>query len=175
MNWAAIEAIGAMLGAIAVLATLGYLAVQIKQSNRNDENESRQTILSGFFDKAYRIAEDKEIRTLMRKAYIDFEVLSDDDKTAFDMFQMWFWGNLHSALILRENDLLDEESFEIIKGAFIGSVNTPGGRQWWQAAKNAPNMSRSVVRFVESELPDFSSSWLDLQHMGEADGGVGKE
>jgi len=32
MNWDAISAIGEILGAIAVVATLGYLAVQIRQN-----------------------------------------------------------------------------------------------------------------------------------------------
>ena len=34
MNWDAIGAIGEILGAIAVVATLGYLAVQVRQSKR---------------------------------------------------------------------------------------------------------------------------------------------
>ena len=105
MNWDAIAAIGSIVSAFAVLITLVYLAIQVKQSNRNDENHSRQTILSGFFEKAYAIAENNEIRALMRTAYVDFNNLSDDEKTRFDLFQMWFWGNLHSALILRSKGL----------------------------------------------------------------------
>jgi hypothetical protein len=88
-------------------------------------------------------------------------------KAAYDMFQMWYWGNLHSALILRDDKLLDDESFEMIKNAFISSINTPGGNAWWQLAKKTPNMSQSVVRFVEEELPKYKSSWLDLEHLGE--------
>ena len=34
MNWEAIGAIGEMVSAIGVIATLGYLAVQIKQNTR---------------------------------------------------------------------------------------------------------------------------------------------
>ena len=33
MNWDAIGAIGEIIGAIAVVATLGYLAVQIRQNS----------------------------------------------------------------------------------------------------------------------------------------------
>ena len=34
MNWEAIGAVGEILGATAVLITLGYLAVQVRQSTR---------------------------------------------------------------------------------------------------------------------------------------------
>jgi len=34
MNWEAVGAVGEILGAIAVLITLGYLAVQIRQNTR---------------------------------------------------------------------------------------------------------------------------------------------
>ena len=35
MNWEAIGAIGEVLGAAAVVVTLGYLAVQIRQNTHN--------------------------------------------------------------------------------------------------------------------------------------------
>jgi hypothetical protein len=45
MNWEAIGAIGEILGAVAVVATLGYLATQIKQSRR--ETFGRETSSEG--------------------------------------------------------------------------------------------------------------------------------
>jgi len=44
MNWEAIGAIGEILGAIAVVATLIYLAIQIKQSTRVARSATRQAI-----------------------------------------------------------------------------------------------------------------------------------
>ena len=40
MNWTAIGAIGEILGALAVGATLGYLALQIRQTNKIARAES---------------------------------------------------------------------------------------------------------------------------------------
>ena len=101
----------------------------------------------------------------MAKALIDFNSLNDDEKLTFNMFQMWFWGNLHTALILKEDNLIDTESFNIIASAFISGINTPGGQQWWDEAKKTPGISKTVMRFVEDELPITDSSWMDLEHM----------
>ena len=46
MNWEAIGAIGEVLGAAAVVATLGYLAVQIRQNSRAVKNSAAQSMLS---------------------------------------------------------------------------------------------------------------------------------
>ena len=54
MNWEAIGAGGEMLGALGVIATLGYLAVQIRQNTRSIKDSAFQEISSsvGEFDHA---------------------------------------------------------------------------------------------------------------------------
>ena len=42
MNWEAIGAVGEIVGAVAVVGTLFYLAIQIRQNNRVVEENSRQ-------------------------------------------------------------------------------------------------------------------------------------
>ncbi|MGI9324326.1 MAG: hypothetical protein ACR2PZ_03835 [Pseudomonadales bacterium] len=46
MNWDAIEAIGEVVGAVAVVLTLIYLSVQLRQNTRS----SKLAALQGFFD-----------------------------------------------------------------------------------------------------------------------------
>ena len=41
MNWEALGAIGEIVGAVAVVVTLGYLAVQIRKNTRLELTESR--------------------------------------------------------------------------------------------------------------------------------------
>lgn len=46
MNWDAIGAVGEIVGALAVVLTLGYLAAQIKQNTQSNRNTAIQTISS---------------------------------------------------------------------------------------------------------------------------------
>jgi hypothetical protein len=162
-------AIGELIGSLAVLVTLVYLARQIRQGNRNTEIDSRQTILHNFFEKAHTLAEDTELRRIVMSALNDFHSLSNEEKYAWDALQMWYWGNLHQALFLKEQKLIDDESFSIIAQAFVGGVNTPGGRDWWSEAKKTPGMSERVIKYVEEKLPETRSSWLDLNHLNQTD------
>lgn len=46
MNWEAIGAIGEVFGALAVLVTLFYFAVQIRQSNKLAEAQSQRELMN---------------------------------------------------------------------------------------------------------------------------------
>jgi hypothetical protein len=48
MNWEALGAIGEIVGAVAVVLTLGYLAVQIRQNTTSVRATSRLEIASGW-------------------------------------------------------------------------------------------------------------------------------
>ncbi len=46
MDWEALGAIGEMVGAIAVVATLGYLAIQLRQNTKSVHANTHQQILN---------------------------------------------------------------------------------------------------------------------------------
>ena len=52
MNWEAIGAIGEAIGAIAVVASLIYLAMQVRHNNALAERDSQQSVLQGEFQLA---------------------------------------------------------------------------------------------------------------------------
>jgi hypothetical protein len=61
MNWDAIGAIGEVVGAAAVVLTLFYLAVQIRQSTRREEFQGLQSAIELYLtqiDDATRTKED---------------------------------------------------------------------------------------------------------------------
>ena len=78
MNWEAIGAVSEVLGAVCVILTLGYLAVQIRQ---NTAMMTAQTVQASV-DATQRVllyrAEHAEVRAVLRKARND-EALSHDE------------------------------------------------------------------------------------------------
>ena len=73
MNWDAIGAIGEVIGAIAVLVTLFYFAIQIRQNNRNVEESLRSLRLSAAdatvasFSRYRELISQKEIAEIYLK------------------------------------------------------------------------------------------------------------
>jgi len=68
MNWDAIGAVGEILGAISVLATLVYLAQQIRQSNKIATASSEISIRDNFSTINAAIYENEEIAQLFVNA-----------------------------------------------------------------------------------------------------------
>ncbi len=61
MNWEAIGAIGELLGAAGVIATLGYLAFQIRQNNRHLAQEAQRARAQSVRETYRSFADNAEI------------------------------------------------------------------------------------------------------------------
>lgn len=67
MNWEAIGAVGEIIGAVAVVVTLAYLAVQVRNSTRIARSATRQAIAETAMAHGSNLVSDKELMaTLVR-------------------------------------------------------------------------------------------------------------
>ena len=75
MNWDAIGAIGEVIGALAVVASLIYLASQVRHNNRLARNDSLQTVLQSEMNFASIIIREAEIwdRLIAGETFTDKE------------------------------------------------------------------------------------------------------
>ena len=64
LNWEAIAAVGEILGAIAVLITLWYLSVQIRQSNKLAEAATYQSLGETTAAQWFEVARDPEFNVV---------------------------------------------------------------------------------------------------------------
>jgi len=76
MNWDAIGAIGEVVGAVAVISTLIYLAVQIRQSNRNLAEATSASIIQSFASINSRISSDEQFAELFIRGRDDIDALN---------------------------------------------------------------------------------------------------
>jgi hypothetical protein len=68
MNWDAIGAVAELLGAIAVFCTLAYLALQIKQSNKQSLDNATEALISNSNNLRFSLIENAEVADLFLKA-----------------------------------------------------------------------------------------------------------
>ena len=85
MNWEALGAIAEFVGAIAVVVTLIYLAVQIRQNHRLIES---QTIHAQTQQEQHWLAlqSQPEIVAALKKAYVTGEELETEDRMYFESY-----------------------------------------------------------------------------------------
>ncbi len=126
MNWEAIGAIGEIVGALAVIVTLIYLALQIRYTHRVAADTNRRYRASGVMDGMKLLVSDEGLRKSWSKAIKLEEIydelgkklnLSQDEATKFDYFFIyWIW--LHWGQYLSVSTDEDREEIEHLVANF---------------------------------------------------------
>ena len=85
MNWDAFGAWGEWLGAVAVIATLFYLARQIQQQNKIARFNALADLFEGINGPNSLLASNTELRNILLKGLDDPESLNDEESSAFSL------------------------------------------------------------------------------------------
>jgi len=157
MNWDAIGAVAELLGASGVIASLAYLALQVRQNTRqmrlNAESLSMMHEMGGAELSnaiALQVMTDPDLADLVRRARHGEADLSPNERVR--------WGTyLLSALLIMQagyhnyrKGLADEDSWKGHARGLVALMDCSGARDWW--AKNQQRFSDSFVTFLDGEL-----------------------
>jgi hypothetical protein len=74
-----LQDLGSLGEFVAAIATLIYLALQIRQNTRESQAASRNLVSQSFVDFCFHVSGDLEIAKLTRRGLIDPESLDDDE------------------------------------------------------------------------------------------------
>ena len=77
--------IGEFVAAMATLATLGYLALQIRANTRESQAASRSSVSQSFIDLLTHLSLDAETSKIVRRGLLDPQSLDADDTFRFDL------------------------------------------------------------------------------------------
>ena len=149
--------LGDFIGGIAVIVTLIYLAVQVRQNTAALETASRQQIVAGFRDYNrlnFEPGVDEAIRAGVR-SYPDMPAQQRDLFTAFVNDHALF---LQGAFALHEAGTLEDETYLAYLNFFCAWMSTPGGAAWWGEISPLypPRMVAAInARIAEGGLPDL--------------------
>jgi hypothetical protein len=153
MNWDAVGAIAELVGALAVVATLAYLAVQIRQNTMSARVAARLEMTRQFSDYVDGLINNPEANSVFTRGGAG-DHLDENDAVLFSRLMhkcFWYLSAMHFQYIAHS---LGEDEWHQSKGAMLRIVRTPGVVAWWHANKHA--YSPSFVAFVDSEiLPDM--------------------
>ena len=135
MNWDAIGAIAEMLGSIAVVVTLVFLAAQLRSNSAMVRNSVLQSQASAMSDWASRLAGDPELYDLYRRGLLDESDLTKEERGRFDMLLIQVFqsvGTLHQQHV---NGGMDKATWVANLRTMGASFDTPGGRASWDRQK----------------------------------------
>jgi hypothetical protein len=151
MNWEAIGAVGEVVGAIAVVATIAYLAGQVRASNQAAQISSRISTERMYFDFLAQLVSSPELDELMKRGREDFDSLSASEKHRFSNVTLQFLQSISSTLAQHQMGVLSDDAWyeylKIVRFWMSGS----GMQQWWQVAGKT-FFSPSFRAFIDAEI-----------------------
>ena len=132
MNWDAIGAAGELLGAAGVIFTLGYLAVQIRQSNKIANRETHRSAVTGYSSAMQSVMHDAGAAQMYRCGLLDLENLEPDDRIRFGTILSVLTLNFKDTLAAYDANMFDKPTYDAWRDYLCGILNTPEGTTWWQ-------------------------------------------
>ena len=138
MDWDAIGAIGEVVGAVAVVATLFYFSLQIRNSTLAQRASTNSAIWAEWrqHQRETYIGRSDNIELYVR-GLKNFDGLSGAEKRRFNFVLSSEWLFIENVIKQYQFGNVDEEDYAGWLGFFVSQIRAPGGAQWWAQSKSA--------------------------------------
>ena len=146
MNWEAISAIGEIVGAAAVVLTLGYLAIQIRQSTKLANADAHERAVE-YWSEATAPLMKPEMAELFQNGCESYKMLNAIDRMRFD--------TLISNMIMSFELAMEKKKHGFATDDFVASFERYFAKLIAQAG---------VIEFLDANKDNFTSvfhEWLD--------------
>ncbi len=136
MNWVAIGAIGELVGGAAVIATLIYLAIQLRQNTKGIRAQAYYNVVSGKNALYRELAADEELFNILGQGLAaDPPLSSITDGARAHLIFYAFMNEFETTYRLYKADAVEEEIWHRDKAQMAGMIGFPGMITWWSLGK----------------------------------------
>ena len=151
MNWDAIGAVAELAGAVGVIASLLYVATQVRVSNTTSLVHAKLETTRFMTDYADVMLQNPALNDVMIRGQRDFASLSPDEVWTFMHLAtkaFWFFSAGHFQF--RQGTLSESEWHEL-RSVLRFWLRAPGAREWWHTF-GRPGFGPEFAHFVEAEI-----------------------
>ena len=157
MNWDAIGAVAEMLGGVAVVVSLIYVARQIKQNTEEAITARTQHLISTNSDANSQIANNGELARIMQTGFFSYDEMDPVDQVRFGTFCFSIFNQYDFAYHQYLTGKLDPTVWKKMDYEMPLFLGLSGSNSWWQKDKqrfSAEFASYIDKRIAELERPD---------------------
>ena len=150
MGWDAIGAIAELIGALAVVATLLYLAAQIRQNTTSIRAATFQNIIGSATAFNESLSRDPDLIRIFRAGLADFGSLGEMDAARFHFQLLSLVRRAENFHYQSRMGLLEDDAWQGLRTSLLELIGSPGARVWWK--KNTGLFNPDFGVFVEQHL-----------------------
>ncbi len=152
MDWDAVGALAELGGAVAVFATLIYLAIQVKENSvqvRLGSAIGLNHLINEAFDPIYN--NDRNIH-IWTTGISDPKALNEQDIAVFSLFMARLVNVLLTALMHNDYEILDTEVARRYLGSLKSILESPGGHYWLNELEGESQLSGQMLGFLDKVI-----------------------
>jgi len=163
VNWEAIGAVGESLGAIAVLVTLAYLAVQVRQNTAQQKREELVSIQHGQNAVVAQLQDPRVMGGYARTA--DDRSPTIEDRGTCLSFVVQYLNHFQIVHELYRDGSLAEEQYQLWAGFAVAFVAPIGVRRWWDEENGRLAFHSEVRKLIDARLQDSENPPIPITEM----------
>jgi hypothetical protein len=151
MNWDAIGAIAEMIGAFGVIASMGYLAVQIRASNNLARSEAKIAATSQISSLLDSFISEPESSDIWARGRRNLQDLTPEERSRFDNIAMKGFLGYSSQYFQFRIQTIEQDDWTESYRAMIWWLQGRGMRDWWRDFGRRIQSDR-FQEFVDDEI-----------------------
>lgn len=155
MNWEMLSAIGQIVAAIGVVISLIYLAVQIREQNKERRRTGINILTVQWSDLVKTGQESRQFATLFLRGIRSFQDLDAPDKLSFSAFFTRYTRNCEGMFFYYRDGALDKALWDEVERTITDYFAYPGVREWWATRRHwLTDEFRAVVEAIIAKNPE---------------------
>ncbi len=131
MNWDAIGAVAELLGAIGVIASLLYLARQMRSAAADARRAAAQAALSKMNTCLERVSANPQLAGVFVRGTANLSALSPEEAVQFSTLFLSMIRPYEELLHYKRQGVVDDWVWESIELIALQDLLTAGGLEWW--------------------------------------------
>jgi hypothetical protein len=154
LNWEAVGAVGEFLGAVAVVGSLVYLAMQVRQARQMFTASAQQQLGDAFQQLLRDIWSNPEVHRVWQIATTTPDELSDSERERFGMLLISMFTEFSNVLQLSQ---IDPSILEGFSPSIDRMLRFPAVRSWWHRQSSTFPQDSLIRRHIDSRLLELES------------------
>jgi hypothetical protein len=150
MNLNDLANLGQIIGAVAVVVSLIYVALQIRQNTNAVRSAAAQVVHEHFASWYHLLASDESLSQVAIDGLKDYGSLSGKDKARFVAAFMAFLSYSQNAFLKWREKMLEPQLWMGWELLIMNLVSSPGGKEFWK--ERGYLFGEEFRRYVESDL-----------------------
>lgn len=144
-----LAALGSFVSGFAVLVSLVYLALQVRQTKRNQQISIRHSRASRIVELQLALADSGVADAWLHGSWRPEEITQTELSQFMNLCRALFF-HFEDSFYQREEGLLNDDAFETVVAGVRLSARSPGWRAAWKLAR--PNFGGRFLEFMDGVI-----------------------